>query len=84
MPHPRGRARRRAPAITAAIAAPNAQNGALTGRAGDAAHDVVVVFTAAVPVHSSPLQDAVAVAAIFTVSTALSAVTHWATLPAAT
>jgi hypothetical protein len=46
------------------------------GRAGVAAHDTLVVFTVAVPLHSLPLHEPEAVAAIFTVRTALSALTH--------
>jgi hypothetical protein len=67
------------PAIAAMKAAPKAQKGAFIGRAGDAAHDVVVVFTAAVPLHSFPLQEPLALAWIFTSSTPLSAVTHGST-----
>jgi hypothetical protein len=64
------------PAIAAMNAAPKAQKGAFIGRAGDAAHDVVVVFTDAVPEQSSPVHDPLALAWIFTSSTPLSAVTH--------
>jgi hypothetical protein len=64
------------PAIAATMAAPNAQKGALTGRAGEAAHEMPFVFTEAVPVQSSPVQDPEAVAWIFTSSSPLSAVMH--------
>jgi hypothetical protein len=64
------------PAAAATMAAPNAQKGAWTGGAGEAAHDTPFAFTEAVPVQSSPVQDPEAVAWIFTSSTALSAVMH--------
>ena len=62
--------------MTPTITVPNAQNGPFTGGSELAVHDVLVVLTEALPVQSSPVHEAEALAEIFTVSTALSAAIH--------